>query len=80
MNRLMELFRTWHWMRWLRMGMGSIGLWMAADEQAPVIGVFGALLIAQAVLNLGCERGACTPSARQAPAAGPEEVIYEEVR
>lgn len=76
----MELFRAWHWMRWLRMGMGSIGLWMAVDEQAPVIGVFGALLIAQAVLNLGCERGACAPAARQEPAAGPEEVIYEEVR
>lgn len=75
------LLTNWHFMRWLRLG---IGLTIAAQSiisHEPIAGVIAALFLFQALTNSGCGgvNGCAVPSTRNKNKKV-ENVDFEEVK
>ncbi len=48
------LFRNWHFMRWLRLGLGIFIAVQAIKMQDPLSGLIAAVFLFQAITNTGC--------------------------
>lgn len=55
------LLHNWHFMRWLRLGLGLFFVYRAITESDNISGFFGAFLLFQAATNTGCGPAGCTP-------------------
>lgn len=72
----------WNFMRILRLVLGGIVLWQSFVTGDLLPGIAGGMIMAMAVLNIGCcgLNGCSTGSGRRpAPAAATEDIHYEEV-
>lgn len=55
------LLHNWHFMRWLRFGLGLFFVYQAITGSDNISGFFGAFLLFQAATNTGCGPAGCTP-------------------
>lgn len=78
---LNTILSDWHFMRWLRLGLGLYLVWQLVQRPDIFTGIVAAFFLFQAVTNTGC----CGASGCAAPQKNPdsakvEEVKYEEVK
>ncbi|NCU02653.1 MAG: hypothetical protein GXC73_01600 [Chitinophagaceae bacterium] len=58
--------KQWNGMRLLRLGIGIAAIVQGSSSPAPLLWVIGAVLVVQAVMNIGCMGGACAvPQSKQ---------------
>jgi hypothetical protein len=55
------LLKNWHFVRWLRLGLGVFLIYQAVAGKDQMMGFFGAFLLFQAATNTGCGPSGCTP-------------------
>ena len=53
------VFSGWHFVRWLRLGLGLLLVTGAIVRMDMIAGFLGGLLLVQSVFNLGCAGGSC---------------------
>lgn len=51
--------QCWNLMRWVRLVLGLAALWQAWNNRDVVLGAAGLLLLATAILNVGCCGSSC---------------------
>lgn len=75
------LFTNWHFMRWLRLGLGLFIAFQAIQHHDSLSGFFAAFLLFQAVTNTGCcGAGGCSVPASKAPTGKVQDVEFEKVK
>ncbi|MBI2270160.1 MAG: hypothetical protein HYU69_07360 [Bacteroidetes bacterium] len=75
------LFTCWHFMRWLRLGLGVFMAIQAVQNHDTLSGLIGAFFLLQAVTNTGCcGVSSCATPATKNNADKIEEVEFEEVK
>lgn len=75
------LLTNWHFMRWLRLGMGLYAAVVALQLHDPLSGFIAALFLFQAVTNTGCcGAGGCAVPSSKNNSAELKEVDFEEVK
>lgn len=76
-----NLFTNWHFMRWLRLGLGIFVAIQAVQLHDALAGMVAALLLLQVVTNTGCcGAGGCSVPATKTKENQDEMVSYEEVK
>ncbi|MDP4284518.1 MAG: hypothetical protein Q8891_08850 [Bacteroidota bacterium] len=75
------LFTNWHFMRWLRLGLGLFIAFQAIKNHDSLSGFFAAFLLFQAVTNTGCcgARGCSVPSSKTS-SDEVQDIKFEEVK
>lgn len=75
------LLTNWHFMRWLRLGMGLYAAVVALQLHDSLSGFIAALFLFQAVTNTGCcgADGCAVPSSKKS-SAEVKEIDFEEVK
>ena len=75
-----NLFINWHFMRWLRLGLGIFLAVQSVQYHDAFAGMIAAFLLIQVVTNTGCcgSGGCSVPSAGQRE-SNTEVVDYEEI-
>ncbi|WP_345246730.1 hypothetical protein [Nibrella saemangeumensis] len=53
------MLKNWDIMRIVRLVAGTVILWTAYTDSQPLLGLLGAFLLIQAVLNVGCGPAGC---------------------
>jgi hypothetical protein len=56
------LLKNWHFVRWLRLGLGLFLIYQSVVGNDHIIGFFGAFLLFQAATNTGCGPSGCAPN------------------
>lgn len=75
------LLSGWHFMRFLRLGMGIIFMIQAVQMQDKLIGVFALIFLYQAIFNKGCcGANACAKPTNTVPTEQIEDISFEEVK
>ena len=75
------LFTNWHFMRWLRLGLGIMIGVQAIQYHQTILFFLSGFLLFQAVTNTGsCGAGSCAASQRKTTNNAIEEIKFEEVR
>lgn len=75
------LLSNWHFMRWLRLGLGSFVAYQAIIAHDPLAGFIAAFLLYQAVSNTGCGGvGGCAVPSSPKKNNTVEDVEFEEVK
>lgn len=75
------LFTNWHFMRWLRLGMGLYAAVVALQLHDPLSGIIAALFLFQAITNTGCcGAGGCAVPSSKRRSAEVKEIDFEEVK
>lgn len=75
------LFTGWHFMRWLRLGLGGFIAIQAVQNHDTLSGLIAAFFLFQAVTNTGCcGANSCTAPAAKNNTDKIEEVEFEEVK
>lgn len=75
------LLTNWHFMRWLRLGMGLYAAVVALQLRDPLSGFIAALFLFQAVTNTGCcGAGGCAMPNSKKSSADVKEIDFEEVK
>lgn len=74
------LLTNWHFMRWLRLGMGLYAAVVALQLHDPLSGFIAALFLFQAVTNTGCcgAGGCAVPNSKMSSTE--KEINFEEVK
>lgn len=76
-----KLLNGWYFMRFLRLGMGTLMLTQAFQMSDKLLGFVGAILLIQALLNKGCcASGACTTPQKPNQNEQFEEIKFEEIK
>jgi len=83
-NVITLLKQPWSFYRWLRLALGFYFIYESVNHSHLVAGLFGALMLYQAVVNskyLPCEMyGTCAPTPTKTDSDHLDEVVYEEVK
>jgi hypothetical protein len=74
------LLTGWHFMRWLRLGIGLTIAVQSIISREPIAGVIAALFLFQAVTNTGCGANGCAVPTTRSRANKVENVEFEEVK
>lgn len=75
------LLTNWHFMRWLRLGMGLYAAVVALQLHDPLSGFIAALFLFQAATNTGCcGAGGCAVPSSKRSSAEEKEIDFEEVK
>ena len=75
------LFSGWHFMRWLRLGLGVFMAIIAIQTHDTLLGFFSAFFLFQAVANIGCNgTGSCSVPVTKNKSGEIEEVEFEEIK
>lgn len=76
------LFTNWHFMRWLRLGLGLFVGYQAIMLHDAFAGIISGLFLFQAFTNTGCcgASGCSVPANTKAPANDGVVIEYEEVK
>ncbi|HOZ50776.1 MAG TPA: hypothetical protein PLU17_02895 [Chitinophagaceae bacterium] len=74
------LLEGWHFMRWLRLGIGIAIAYQAIRMNDAISGVIAFVVLLQAVLNIGCcgVNGCATPISKSQDSSM-QDVEFEEV-
>lgn len=56
---ILSWLKQWNGMRLLRLGVGTAAIVQGFNSPTPFLWVIGAVLVIQAVMNIGCIGGAC---------------------
>jgi hypothetical protein len=74
------VFQQWHFMRWVRLGLGIAIIVQAAMVKDWTVTILGAMFAAMAIFNVGCcGAGGCSMPEMKSSTQQQKEVIYEEV-
>lgn len=80
-NFRQTLLSNWHFMRWLRLGLGSFVGYQSIMAHDPLAGFIAAFLLFQAVSNTGCGGvGGCAVPSSAKKNSTVEDVEFEEVK
>lgn len=75
------LFSNWHFMRWLRLGLGLFVGYQALVLHDAFAGIIAGLFLFQAFTNTGCCGAAgCAVPTKKAESIDAKEISYEEVK
>ncbi len=76
------LFTNWHFMRWLRLGIGLFFVWQVTQRPDILTGLIALFLLFQAVTNTGCcgAGGCSTTPVKKADASKAGGAEYEEIK
>lgn len=75
------LLTNWHFVRWLRLGMGLYAAVVALQLRDPLSGFIAALFLFQAVTNTGCcGAGGCAIPSSKRSLSEVKEIDFEEVK
>lgn len=75
------LFTGWHFMRWIRLGLGLFLTITALQSNDALAGIMGGFLLLQAVTNVGCCGPAgCVVQNNKVNTEDLQEVEFEEVK
>lgn len=75
------LFSNWHFMRWLRLGLGLFVGYQALVLHDAFAGIIAALFLFQAITNTGCcGAGGCAVPGKKVETKEANEITYEEVK
>ena len=75
------LFTNWHFMRWLRLGLGIFITIQAIQHHDTLSGFIAAFFLFQAVTNTGCcGAGGCSVPTRKNNTDKVQEIEFEEVK
>lgn len=75
------IFTGWHFMRWIRLGLGIIFVVYAIRMHDTLSGFMAAIFLFQAVTNTGCcGVNSCTVPTAKTHSANPEEIEFEEIK
>ncbi len=72
----------WHFMRWLRLGMGLYAATVAFQLHDPLSGFIAAIFLFQAVTNTGCcgANGCAVPTSSKRNTGKVEDIEFEELK
>ena len=73
------LSTNWHFMRWLRLGLGLYFAYLAVDSREWVTGIAAVFFLFQAATNTGCGPSGCSVPAREHKSED-QSVIFKEVK
>ncbi|MBB1139070.1 hypothetical protein [Myroides sp. WP-1] len=59
MNTVINFFKTWTPIRYIRLGLALLLLFQTIDSKLWVLGIPAAYLFIQAVFNFGCKNNSC---------------------
>ena len=80
-NFKQTLLSNWHFMRWLRLGLGLFVGYQSIIAHDPLAGFISAFLLFQAVSNTGCGGvGGCAVPVSPKKNSAIEDVEFEEVK
>lgn len=75
------LLTGWHFMRFLRLGMGTLMAVQFFQTSDKLVGLIGALLLYQALFNKGCcGANGCATSPKSTTNNNIEDINFEEVK
>ena len=75
------LLSNWHFMRWLRLGLGIYIAIQAIETRSLLSGVVAGFFIFQALTNTGCcGSNGCTVPLKKSKSDATEEVNFEEIK
>lgn len=74
------MLANWHFMRILRLVMGSVVVYQGMVTYQPMVSILGTVLVAQALLNAGCCGASCAPKEQAEQVNTSDTVEYEEVK
>jgi hypothetical protein len=75
------LFKNWHFMRWLRLGLGLFIAFQAIKMQDSVSGLIAAVFLFQAFTNTGCcGAGGCAVPRTKKNTTRTEEPEFTEIK
>lgn len=76
------LFTNWHFMRWLRLGMGLYAAVVALQLHDPLSGFIASLFLFQVATNTGCcgVNGCSVPTSAKRSSRKTEEIEFEEIK
>ncbi|MFN8321687.1 MAG: hypothetical protein U0T74_03415 [Chitinophagales bacterium] len=76
-----QLFTGWHFMRWLRLGIGIYIAIQAVMMKDTIMGFFSAIFLVQAFTNTGCcGTQACAVPKKNSQLKNSETVEFEEIK
>ncbi len=77
-----RILTGWHFMRWLRLGMGLYAATVALQMHDPLSGFIAALFLFQAVTNTGCcgANGCAVPTSSKGNTGKVEDIEFEELK
>ncbi len=80
MNKQM-IFTGWHFMRWLRLGLGIVIAFQAIQSHDALLGLISGLFLFQTITNTGCcgAKG-CDASTTKKTSGETEDVTFEEIK
>lgn len=76
---LANLTRNWGFMRIIRLGVGGYALYQAILSSDILMGTLGLIILAMALLNVGCGAQGCGIPAQSTTSKNTNEVEYEEI-
>lgn len=79
-NLRQMLFTNWHFMRWLRLGLGVFVAVQAVQMHDTLSGLIAFFFLYQAVTNTGCCGSGCAVPATPKKISQTEEIEFEEVK
>lgn len=75
------LLNNWHFMRWLRLGLGLFIAFQAVKNLDAISGLIAGFFLFQAITNTGCcGSGGCDVPASTQKQSNVEEVDFEEIK
>ncbi|KXK37204.1 MAG: hypothetical protein J5I52_05405 [Saprospiraceae bacterium] len=74
------ILKDWHFMRWLRLGIGLYFGYVAISGGESVLGFIAAFFLIQAVFNTGCGPAGCAPRSYDVRHNYKEEPDFEIVK
>lgn len=82
MNTILEnLFTNWHFMRWLRLGLGIFVAVQAIQHRDVLAGMIACFFFFQVITNTGCcGTAGCSVPSSDKKVNNAKEVDYEEIK
>ena len=76
-----QIFTGWHFMRWLRLGIGVYIAVQAVMMNDTMLGFLSTVFLIQAVTNTGCcGTATCAPNIKQYSKSNTTEIEFEEIK
>lgn len=75
------IFSGWHFMRWLRLGLGIIIAFQAIQSHDALLGLISGLFLFQTITNTGCcGTNGCNVSTTKKQSGETEDITFEEIK
>lgn len=75
------IFTGWHFLRWIRLGLGIIIAFQAIQSHDALLGAISGLFLFQTITNTGCcGANGCDVSTKRKKPDATEDVTFEEIK